>query len=471
MSFDEYAELLSDFGLTFNQAKVYLAVVQLGLASVSEVSRTAEVRREDIYRMLPKLQELGLMEKTLEKPIRIRALPVKEALSLLIKREEDTFEQRLSVLQAQKDALLMRINVHKTRPKLEESHFSLISQRDAVIRKGLTMTEAAERSIDIVTSKDQFLHFFASYTEPIKNALRRGVKFRIVLDAAEHDDSILRLVKKYDSPDASLHLNCVDEALSHYTVVDHREGLMATSVEPTALGRNPYLWTSDSNLIGLMTRSFESTWHTSVTKSSLETEDDPRKLVGALRSLKPTNHVLFLYRSSETKYRVLTDYIQAGLENHEAVVYIASEENPDQVREAVKRFGIEVEKHEKTGALSFLEYNQFYIRDKKFRAPTTINLIHKVHDEAIESGFLGCRAFGDMACFFKHNLVHELIGYERELRRVLDVPLIAVCAYNIDLLTKAENPVDLYNELLRTHSTVLFAGQDGKLGRIEVRQV
>jgi len=36
LSLDEKAEMLSDFGLTHNQAKVYIAIAQLGLASVSQ---------------------------------------------------------------------------------------------------------------------------------------------------------------------------------------------------------------------------------------------------------------------------------------------------------------------------------------------------------------------------------------------------------------------------------------------------
>ena len=59
MSLDENATILSDFGLTHNQAKVYIAVVQLGIASVSQVSKISKVRREGIYKTLPKLEKMG----------------------------------------------------------------------------------------------------------------------------------------------------------------------------------------------------------------------------------------------------------------------------------------------------------------------------------------------------------------------------------------------------------------------------
>jgi sugar-specific transcriptional regulator TrmB len=471
MSLDECAKLLSDFGLTFNQAKAYIAVVQLGLASVSQVSRISKVRREDIYRMLPKLEKLGLIEKILGKPIKIRATPLEDALSILIKREEDSAKKRLSMLRTEKDALLIKSNLHKTTPKLKEPNFTLVSQREAVIYRGLTMIEAAEKAIDIITSRDQFLHFFTNYTEPVKKAMKKGVKFRVVLDTAEHDESILRIMKQYESSTSSFYLNYTHQSLSHYAVVDYREALMATSVEPTALGRNPYLWTNDGNLIELMTRNFESIWHTSVRMNPIETEDEPKRLIRLLTSLKPTNHIMFLYRATETKHSILSNYIKAGLANHEAVIYITSEETPSQARDTLKQFGIEVEKNEKAGALHIIGYDEFYIQEEKFSIPITIGFIRKMYDEALKHGFKGCRAFGEMACFFKHNLVQELIEYEEELHRVLDIPIIALCAYNTNILGKAGNPVELYNELLRAHSTVLLTGRDNKLGRIDVRQV
>ena len=72
---------------------MYIAVVQLGIASVSQVSKISKVRREDIYRILPKLGKMGLIEKILGKPAKIRASPVEEALPILVKREKDVADE------------------------------------------------------------------------------------------------------------------------------------------------------------------------------------------------------------------------------------------------------------------------------------------------------------------------------------------------------------------------------------------
>lgn len=469
LSLDENAKILSDFGLTHNQAKVYIAVVQLGIASVSQVSKISKVRREDVYRILPKLEKMGLIEKILGKPTKIRATPVEEALPILIKREKDVANKRVSTLMAKKDEFLKHFKAHKMKPISEEAHFTLISQREGIINRGLTMVKNAKRTINIVTSKDKSLHVFASYGETFKEAIKRGVKVRMILDITEHEDSISRIIEEYKSSKASLDLKYTDQPSTHYMTVDYKEALVATSIEPI-IGKNPYLWTDDSNLVGLMQKNFESIWHTSVNIKNIETEAVAEKLTYFLKDLRPTNHVIFLYGSSEAKYNVLFNYVKVGLENGEAAVYIASEESPSEIRDAMKRFGIEVEKNEKTGALRILGYNDYYIIEGKFNIQTTMGLLNKIYNEAMTKGFKGWRITGEMACFFEHNLIEELMEYERALHRVFDIPITGVCAYNVNMLTKASNLMDLYNELLRAHGKVLFTGIDNKLGKIEIRQ-
>lgn len=51
-------------GLSPNQAKVYLACLQLGRASVLEIARTSHLKRPTVYLILESLQTLGLVAQT-----------------------------------------------------------------------------------------------------------------------------------------------------------------------------------------------------------------------------------------------------------------------------------------------------------------------------------------------------------------------------------------------------------------------
>ncbi len=476
LSLDKDAETLCDFGLTSNQAKVYLAVVQLGAASISQVSKVSKVRREEVYRMLPTLGKMGLTEKILGKPIKVRATPVEEALSILISREQEAADKKVTALKAKTEALLEQLKAYKkVKPTFEdETHFILLSQRDLIINKVLTMTENAQKEIDLIISRDEFTHILLDYVEPLKKVMEKGVKVRIVLEVPEYEDSVLKIIKKYglDGSKASrrcLHIKYVDELPSHYITVDDREALISTSKDPRFTG-SPALWTDDVNLVGLLQRNFEEVWHSSVNASAVQTKAVSEKVTRFVGELRPRDHVIFVYETPEAKHNVLFNYLKAGIERDEAAAYVAAEESPSDIREAMKGFGIDVENGERTGALRILAYSDVYIINKRFDIPTTVGLWNKLYNEALKKGFKGLRVTGEMACFFQHGLTMELMEYERELHRILDIPITAICAYNARQLTKVNNPISLYTELVRAHGIVLFAGVDNKLGKIEIRK-
>lgn len=91
-------------------------------------------------------------------------------------------------------------------------------------------------------------------------------------------------------------------------------------------------------------------------------------------------------------------------------------------------------------------------------------------NEAVTKGFKGWRIAGEMAFFLKNNLFQELIDFERSARRVLDIPIIGMCACNLHMIVEATDSINLYKELIKTHGTVLFVTTDKELGRIEIRK-
>lgn len=471
MSSEASTEILSDFGLTRDQAKIYITVAKLGLASVSQISRISKVRREDVYRVLPKLEKMGLVEKILGTPIRIRALPVKEALSILIKREQKMAEQRISVLKGKSEEFLRDFKTTGPLSKLEgeEANFALVSQREAIMSKVQSMLNEAKKEIDIRCSRTKLVQFVQTFAEQLKKITKRGVRIRIVSDIPELDYYIPRIIEEYVMPGSLVDLRYTNLASGHYTIADFKQALIATTIEGN-FADNPCLWTDNDSLMGLLQGNFENLWRDSIRWEAVETKAVGEKVTRFIEQLRPASHVIFVYDSVIAKYNVLFNYLKIGLENGEATVYVASEENPEQIEEAMKEFGIDLDRYKRNSALSILRYDDVYITDGKFDLDATIDFWNKLYKEALKKGFKGLRVTGEMACFFKHNLIQELIEYERALHRTLDIPIIAICAYNARTINKTNDPTNLYNELIKAHGTVLFAGIDNKLGKIEIRK-
>ncbi len=467
---EKNVEILIDFGLTGNQAKVYLAVARLKLATVGQISKVSKVRREDVYRILPKLEKMGLAERLLGKPAKIRSTPVEDALSILIKQEEDTALQRVSKL---KDKTKTFVKNFARTSKLEmekESHFALLSKPENMMTKMLTMLKNAETEIDIVFSRSQIMQFIHRFTEQLKKNIDNGVKIRVVSELPDYEDSLPRVLEERISPRNSVNLRYSDLPSSHYMLVDFKEALISTTTEGN-MEEHPCLWTNSDSLIAVFQGDFENLWHNSTSWEMIETTAIPEKVISFMEQLKPTNHLIFVYDSPEAKHNVLFNYLKVGLDNGEAGVYVATDESPSQIRDAMKQFGISVEEYQRTGALQIFGYEDVYIIDGNFNMMTTMDLWSRLYKEALKNGFKGLRVTGEMACFFKHNCIQELLEYEKALHKVLDIPIIAICAYDTNLLNKTKDPINLYTELARTHATVLFTGVDAKLGRMEIRKV
>ncbi len=334
----------------------------------------------------------------------------------------------------------------------------------------LAMIKKAEREFDIVFSRRQIMQFIHTFTEQLQRTIKKGVRIRIISEVPEYEDTLPRVIEERISPGNSIDLRYTDLPSNHYMIVDFTEALIATTTEGN-MAENPCLWTNSDSLKAVFQGDFEKLWHSSVSWKTIEKIAVSEKVIRFMEQLRPTNHLMFLYDSPEAKHNVLFNYLKVGLEKEEAGVYVTTDENPSQIREAMKRFGIKVEKYEKTGALHIFGYEDIYIIDGKFNVNTTINLWNKLYNEALKLGLKGLRVTGETACFFKHDLIQELIEYEKALHRVLDIPITAICAYNASTLNKTDDPINLYTELSRAHGTVLFTGIDRRLGRMEIRRL
>jgi hypothetical protein len=328
------------------------------------------------------------------------------------------------------------------------------------------MIENSKKTVSLSISRDQFIQFFTSYRPQIIKALSKDVEFRVVLEKAEYNDAINSFLEQFEKS-GMITIRFVDQQQSHYILKDYEQVLVSTSMKHAAFGNKINMWTDDSDLINLSKENFEIMWLTSKDVNAMK-RDDGNKLRVHLHDLLPTEHLALIYKTVESKYDVLSNYLKLGLENGEAGICIIPNEEQQQVRDVLNRIGVDVKKNEKAGALKIIPVNEFYIIDGEFNISTTLDLVKKLYDDVIELGFKGCRIFGDSSCFFQNNLIEELIEFENTLGRVLAMPIIGMCSYNSETLYKCDSPEEKIKELLQTHGKVLFIGKDGKLEKIEI---
>lgn len=186
-----------------------------------------------------------------------------------------------------------------------------------------------------------------------------------------------------------------------------------------------------------------------------------------VRQLKPRDHAIMFYEFAEDKYRVILDYLKAGLNAQETVAYVAGvDETPSQVRSLLENRGINVDACEKKGILQVMSYRDWYLVDGEFNVERTITLWVRLLSDALAEGFKGLRVAGDVTWFLKSDMKKELLAYENSLHRVLDTPLIAICAYSLPVLMQ-QNEVQLVVDLIKAHNNVIFLGSQVGLVKAE----
>ncbi len=179
--------------------------------------------------------------------------------------------------------------------------------------------------------------------------------------------------------------------------------------------------------------------------------------------MPPKGHAILFYADRRDKREVLFTYLKAGLDAGEAAIYVASDESPHALRQAMKEFGLDTDHHEKTHALRIADYREWYIIAGECDISRTFSLWERSLREAFERGFKGLRVAGEMSCFFKHHMLNELVIYERALHRELSIPMEAICAYDDTVVLKGateDRYLRLYLDLVTAHGTILFVGPE-----------
>jgi len=311
LSFEEVAKDLASFGLTGNQARVYVALTQLRIAPVSKIAQLSKIRREEIYRMMPKLEKLGLVEKALGKPIKYRSIPPKRALSILLEHEQEKANKKIAELtQMQKRLFEQLKSVEVDKEVEEEPRFVLISDRDQALRKIVEVLQKAKKEFSIVSSDYDFRFGYAYIADVFRKVLGNGVKARIVLEVNEIDAMTMKMLSEVEVFKDVAEVKHAGNLTSHMIIVDNTEILVGTFLRPTE-EKHFDLWTDSPAYVDAMKMFFDRIWQDSVDIESRIEYLQTGKLIERTEVIKGRDAIYergyAVYSRAETDKFTMTD--------------------------------------------------------------------------------------------------------------------------------------------------------------------
>lgn len=248
-------QILTKLGLTPRQARAYLAIVKLGQPKISEISSESKIDRGNIYRIMSKLEQLGLVEKIISYPLTYKALPIPDAMAMLLAEKEK--EQK--TVKKEVKRILETANINNCTQNGADYQFAVIPWGKMTDRKINEMVEKTNKTYAALLNWTDVNDNRRLTVKLWRKLLTKEVHLRVVISSNQQIDlprCILNLKEQYPN---LLQIKTVTTPIALVvTIFDGSSALV--SVKPYLPG--PSLCTSNTALDTLFVKYFEKVWAT-----------------------------------------------------------------------------------------------------------------------------------------------------------------------------------------------------------------
>lgn len=255
---EKTAKELALFGVTNTQAKIYIGLNVLGVASASEIASLSEVRREEVYRVMPELEKIGLATRKLETPRRFLAIEVKTALETLINIKRKAMEKEITNLRQKKVELIAHLKT-TTKSKTEEQNSTeVFSEHMSVMAKLVQMIKKARRRIMLVSSFDEVGTVLVRKMEKTIERGKNQISTQIIIDDSWLNETNTLKLMRSKMADKQIELRHVEMLPFNLLIVDEEEAIWG-EFQPRNAGSKVFL-TNNKAQIDLVKMAFNNLW-------------------------------------------------------------------------------------------------------------------------------------------------------------------------------------------------------------------
>jgi predicted hydrocarbon binding protein/predicted transcriptional regulator len=249
---------LRDLGLAEYQARVYLALLDLGSATASQIPSISKVPRTRIYVTMAQLHEKGLVNIIPEKPLRYEPIPFSEYLTRrVVELKDDAGKMESNIEQ-----LAGEFSVKGDVEPEQRSRFEAIYGRKNIRDKLRETFLAAKESVIFVGTPKSAGRHYSMFMSVLEDRKGDKVDFRFVFPMnPENRDKVDELSKL-----ANVKLTFMN-SLIDWTIVDSRDMLITHPVpddESSFRGEDVTIWTNDVAMVSTRVIMGKEIWEHSL---------------------------------------------------------------------------------------------------------------------------------------------------------------------------------------------------------------
>jgi sugar-specific transcriptional regulator TrmB len=251
--------VLEKLGLTTVQSKVFIANFSLGKTTAKQIARQAKIAREDVYRVMPSLQQMGLVKKHITKPALFETIDMSNAIKLLIDRRKNETEDICN------DAQNFLKNIHKkmeVKPWINfEDELILLSNNDIIDLTISNELEKLKKTLEITVNWKCHQYKAQFWAREFTQLIEKGIKVRIITNMPEKEEFYLPNPTEVLMHNPKFNVRYIEKLPDWIiSIYDGNRGFIFNSNTDHTLNP-PVLWTSNSTMLGLMQSYFETTWN------------------------------------------------------------------------------------------------------------------------------------------------------------------------------------------------------------------
>ena len=257
---EDDVNVLIDLGLSPIQARVFLVLSTLKSSNARTIAAPSKQARQDVYKVLDDLLQLGLIEKELSTPTKFTAIPIHDACSLLLRRKVKNatyLRRKAKVLERN----LQGVNAESLHDG--DRNTLLVSEGETIVLRINKSVETARKSIDALATEKFLGQGFFFLTESLEKALQRGVKVRLITHMLDEVGSQLTVPPALaKSPFFNIRMT-LNHARSRFCVYDNKEVtvMLSSDVDFT---KSSLLWSNCASLVEGYQDYYETLWNDSI---------------------------------------------------------------------------------------------------------------------------------------------------------------------------------------------------------------
>tara|TARA_B100000085_G_scaffold49367_2_gene42671 strand:- start:4214 stop:5584 length:1371 start_codon:yes stop_codon:yes gene_type:complete len=227
-----WKQILTDAGLSEREVDAVIVLSSKSNLKASELAKELGTTRLDAYNSLERLQTIGLVTVTADRPMRFSSPPINEAVRHLIGIRKDQLlriEQGFEELQK---GINYTAESAEAIAKDEEAKFAVLKERVHIMKKIEKMADEAEYDLVLILGKFGILHICRTATiTSVNKAAERGVNVRVLTQLDR------RTIRFYSELHDSIQVRHSEDLDAQGALEDNKQVIQYLNAEDNPVGR------------------------------------------------------------------------------------------------------------------------------------------------------------------------------------------------------------------------------------------